>query len=94
MTWYPLAIRRRRKPATPESMKWALELGFIPLTVNRLHENGITTLDIFRRKTSRELLAIPNMSQTQLRRAKRLMGKGVSDDLDLPLWAPESSDDN
>jgi hypothetical protein len=92
MSWTPLAPRRQRKPAIPEAMNWALELGFRPITINHMHVAGIRTREQLCATTVRNLRAIPTMSAMQLKKVKRTLGPDAAPELDLPFWVPPTRD--
>jgi hypothetical protein len=69
-------------------MQWAIELGFRPITVNKLQAAGIFTREQLCATSVRTLLAIPTMSQIQLQKVKRALGPGADPELDLPFWTP------
>jgi len=88
MEWTPLKPRRRRRPAVAEEMNWALELGFLHKTVNHLAAAGIRTREQLCRATKRQLLAIETVSETQLIRVRRKLGRAAvsKPGPDQPFW--------
>lgn len=90
--WSPVAPRRQRKPSVSEHMKWALKLGFRPITVNALERAGILTREQLCQKTVRQLLAIRTMSEAQLTKVKNALGPAATPELDLPFWQPKPAD--
>jgi hypothetical protein len=92
--WIPVARRRHRKPAVSEHMHWALALGFRPITVNQLEKAGILTREQLCQKKVRQLLAIPTMSDVQLKKVKKALGPAATPELDLPFWQPKPADED
>ena len=96
MEWTALRPRRHRRPAVADDMKWALELGFLPKTVNHLAAKDIRTREQLCQTTRRQLLAIPTVSETQLKKVRRALGPAATDtlELDQPFWTPQRPDED
>jgi hypothetical protein len=92
MSWRPLAPRRHRKPEVPNHMKWALELGFRPITIKHMEAAGILTREQLCQATWRQLLNIRTMSEGPLLKVKLALGPAARPELDLPFWTPAKKD--